>query len=100
MRQTTLLCQDDNYEDVAMLVHFVVVGGVQLLGENIADPHRDFYVGIVQDTFLAKDTFHIFCMVKHPKASDLMDKMGEHTATPERAITLQKIGGLVADTCF
>ena len=39
-------------------------------------------------------------MVKHPKASDLMDKMGEHTATPERAITLQNIGCLVADICF
>ena len=27
-----------------------------------------------------------------------MDKMGEHTATPERAIALQKLGGPLADT--
>ena len=44
-----------------------------------------FYVGIVQDTFLSKDTFHSFL---YGKACVFMDKMGEHTATPERAIAL------------
>ena len=55
-----------------------------------------FYVGIVQDTFLSKDTSHSFL---YGKACVFMDKMGEHTATPERAIELQKIGGPLADMC-
>jgi len=35
------------------------------LAESIEDPHQDFYVGIVQDTFSQKIPFTLFCMVKH-----------------------------------
>ena len=64
--------------------------------KNCGSASRFFYVGIVQDTFLSKDTSHSFL---YGKACVFMDKMGEHTATPERAIELQKIGGPLADMC-
>ena len=67
-----------------------------LLAEKIADPHRDILRRNSTRYLFAKDTFHSFL---YGKARDLMDKMGEHTVTPERAIALQNIGGPLADMC-